>query len=169
MLDVGDRVKVKEKAGTAGNRLAKAAAAWSERIYVIFDREADRPSEEMVYSLMATVSDKRDFDDGVERALHKTRTDLFWVGSADAADDTAAADWCPVPAISPHHWCVFDVVVWFEQHRLGVCRSDLVEDQVDGELMLQLDHQMLLELGVTRKIKRTKILTTIEKLVAGVL
>lgn len=61
-------------------------------------------------------------------------------------------------------WTVDDVVSWVAQNNLRLDTATLHSEGIDGATLLQLDAEMLLELGVSSKLQRTKIMTAIGRL-----
>ena len=91
--------------------------------------------------------------------------------SATAADDAAAAAAAPAaddastpPAGPVASWTPADVFRWFAAENVQVNRAAIIENVVDGPLLLGVDDEELQELGMKRKLQRRRILLEVSKL-----
>lgn len=66
---------------------------------------------------------------------------------------------------STFDWSVEDVITWLGEEGLGRYSSTFQEHQVDGEMLLQLDEEMMLDdLRIQSKLDRRKLITKRKKL-----
>ena len=87
--------------------------------------------------------------------------------SKPAATPVAAASQVP-PASVVSGWTVQEVCDFIAAHKriLARCRAAFEENDIDGELFLQLGADELDEIGITSSLQRKAILSVIEKIEA---
>ncbi|KAI7898963.1 uncharacterized protein BX663DRAFT_522670 [Cokeromyces recurvatus] len=64
----------------------------------------------------------------------------------------------------PFYWNVEDVVTWLESVGLEVVVDNFIDQEITGDVLLDLDHEALKELGITAYGRRYKVINAINNL-----